>query len=237
MTPAILQDLGKLFGQDSAHLASPFDASAIAGKLALSLGFGIAVALTHSLTRRKHSPEGSSFATTLVLLAVLVAMTTIVIDNSVARAFSLVGALAIVRFRTSVEDTRDTVFVIFAVVVGMAIGAGNTTVCYVGVPIVVATALAAALLTRAPAVASTVGIELGLLVRLGAGHDPEKTLIPLLREHAGEVRLAGILTARQGSAIDLRYRVRLRLPERPIEFVTALNRVEGVQQVELGDGR
>src|SRR2546430_13730647 len=43
-----------------------------------------------------------------------------VIGDNVARAFSLVGALSIVRFRTVVRDTQDTAYVIFAVVVGMA---------------------------------------------------------------------------------------------------------------------
>ena len=50
-------------------------------------------------------------------------MVTQVIGDNVARAFSLVGALSIVRFRTVVRDTQDTAFVIFAVVVGMAVGA------------------------------------------------------------------------------------------------------------------
>src|SRR2546430_8185921 len=49
-----------------------------------------------------------------------------VIGDNVARAFSLVGALSIVRFRTVVRDTQDTAFVIFSVVVGMAIGAAHT---------------------------------------------------------------------------------------------------------------
>jgi len=39
-----------------------------------------------------------------------------------SRAFSLVGALSIVRFRTVVRDTQDTAYVIFAVAVGMAEG-------------------------------------------------------------------------------------------------------------------
>lgn len=45
------------------------------------------------------------------------------------------------RFRTVVEDTRDTAFVIFAVAVGMAIGAGYLKVPLVGIPFVALTAL------------------------------------------------------------------------------------------------
>ena len=52
-------------------------------------------------------------------------MVTQVIGDNVARAFSLVGALSIVRFRTVVRDTQDTAYVIFAVAVGMAVGANH----------------------------------------------------------------------------------------------------------------
>jgi hypothetical protein len=61
-------------------------------------------------------PVGTSFPITLALLSVLIAMSTQVIGDNVARAFSLVGALSIVRFRTVVRDTKDTAYVIFAVV-------------------------------------------------------------------------------------------------------------------------
>ncbi len=71
-----------------------------------------------------------------MLLTVLIAMVMLVIGNSVARAFGLVGALSIVRFRTVVSDTRDTAFVIFAVVIGMALGAGSVVVVLAGIPVV-----------------------------------------------------------------------------------------------------
>src|SRR5688572_18255094 len=70
---------------------------------------------------RKADP---SFLTTLVLLSLLISLVTLVIGNNVARAFSLVGTLAIVRFRTVVEDTRDTAFVIYSVACGMCAGSG-----------------------------------------------------------------------------------------------------------------
>ena len=55
---------------------------------------------------------------------------------SVARAFSLVGALSIVRFRTVVRDMQDTAYVIFAVVVGMAAGTGNFVAALIGIGMV-----------------------------------------------------------------------------------------------------
>ena len=52
--------------------------------------------------------------------AAAIAMVTQVTGQNVALAFSLVGALSIVRFRTVVQDTNDTAFVIFAVAGGTA---------------------------------------------------------------------------------------------------------------------
>src|SRR5437588_844689 len=109
------------------------------GRLGLRLGtallLGCAVAGIYHLTRRRTAAEAPSLVATLVLLTVLISMVTLVIGESVARAFSLVGALAIVRFRTVVEDTRDTAFVIFAVAVGMAVGAGFLTIPLLGIPV------------------------------------------------------------------------------------------------------
>ncbi len=66
---------------------------------------------------------------TLILLSILISIATQIIGDNVARAFSLVGALSIVRFRTAVPTTREVAFVLAAVVVGMAIGAANTGRC------------------------------------------------------------------------------------------------------------
>src|SRR6185437_11876796 len=92
-------------------------------------------------SRRHDSDIGASFPMTLVLLSVLIAMVTQVIGNNVARAFSLVGTLAIVRFRTVVRDTRDTAYVIFAVVIGMAIGAADLWIAIIGLIIIALAAL------------------------------------------------------------------------------------------------
>ncbi len=86
----------------------------------------------------------SVFPATLVFLCLLIAMVTQVIGDNVARAFSLVGALSIVRFRTSVRDTKDTAFVIFAVAIGMAVGADQPLLALTGM----AFTLAATILYR-----------------------------------------------------------------------------------------
>jgi hypothetical protein len=90
-------------------------------RLVAAMILGFVVVFVYRKTRSEED-VAKSFTTTLVLLAILIAMVTQVIGDNIARAFSLVGALSIVRFRTVVRDTQDTAYVIFAVVVGMAAG-------------------------------------------------------------------------------------------------------------------
>src|SRR6266436_4835000 len=104
-------------------------------RLLAALVLGGLVAWIYRRTR-KSTEVAASFLVTLVLLSVLIAMVTQVIGDNIARAFSLVGALSIVRFRTVVRDTQDTAYVIFAVVIGMAVGARNPWVAVIGLLII-----------------------------------------------------------------------------------------------------
>jgi uncharacterized membrane protein YhiD involved in acid resistance len=174
--------------------------------------------------------EQIPFLTTLVLLTILIAMVTLVIGNNLARAFGLVGALSIVRFRTVVEDTRDTAFVIFAVVVGMAIGAGFLLVPLAGIPVV---AVASLLLSGWERNGTPIVPDFSLAIRLSLGRDPDAVLREIFGKHLKLVRLRDTTTARQGAALDLTYLVRLHREEDAVAFVTELNQTEGVQNVEL----
>jgi LPXTG-motif cell wall-anchored protein len=188
-----------------------------------------------SLVYRRTRPEfevAPSFTSTLVLLSILIAMVTQVIGDNIALAFSLVGALSIVRFRTVVRDTQDTAFVIFAVAVGMAVGAGNHWLAVGG--IVVVGAAAWLMRRRRPEAApEAAGDPFELHVRLGIGHDPQVVVGPTLDAHARERRLVSIATVRQGLAVDATYRTSLRTEQSADALLRALNQIDGVQSVML----
>src|SRR4029434_8027985 len=112
----------------------------VAVRLILAMILGLAIAAVYRRARPMNE-EAESFTVTLVLLTILIAMVTQVIGDNVARAFSLVGALSIVRFRTVVRDTQDTAYVIFAVALGMAIGANHPAIALCGLAVVGVTAL------------------------------------------------------------------------------------------------
>lgn len=203
----------------------------IALRLAVALVLGLIIAGVYALSQRREALQRVPLIVTLVLLTMLVAMTTMVIGDNLARAFGLVGALSIVRFRTVVDDTRDTSFVIFAVVVGMAIGAGNLQVCLVGVPLVSLAALGLSFLS-APNRGKLVK---HLEVRVTAGRDPESLLSGVLGQHTQHWILVSLASARQGAAIDAVYQVRLKQTADMLPLVKAVHALEGVQQVELKD--
>ena len=200
----------------------------VLGRLLAALVFGGAVAFVYRRTRGA-GEVSPSFSVTLVLLSILIAMVTQVIGDNVARAFSLVGALSIVRFRTVVRDTQDTAFVIFAVAVGMAVGASHPAVATSGIVVV---GLAAWLMTRGRAPVGHYGPYL-LQVRVGLGHDPEALVRPALDAHAATRQLAGMSTAGKGMSLELSYRTELRSESSASELVRMLNRVDGVQGVTL----
>jgi hypothetical protein len=206
---------------------SPMD---VLVRLLLSLLFGGAVAWVYCRTRKSH-PVAPSFPTTLVLLSVLIAIVTQVIGDNVARAFSLVGALSIVRFRTVVRDTQDTAYVIFAVVVGMAVGAKNPWVALIGFG--VAAAAAFLMMRIRPMPEDEQDPDYVLSLRVGLGQDINKLLDGQCDSHIVDRKLLSMGTGKQGIALTVIYQVRLRSGGSPDELVRILNRTDGVQSVQL----
>ena len=208
-------------------LQAPSGPLAVLGRLVGAMLLGWVVAWIYQRTRPSSNDTSASLPITLVLLAILIAMVTQVIGDNVARAFSLVGALSIVRFRTVVRDTVDTAFVIFAVAVGMAVGANHPSVALSGIAIV---GLAAWFMTRRTSEPEVTHL---LQVRVGLGHDVEALLRPVIDPLVRSRRLIGMATAKQGMSIDATYRLELSDERAASELVKALNRVEGVQTVAL----
>ncbi|MFC1738083.1 DUF4956 domain-containing protein [Planctomycetota bacterium] len=73
-----------------------------------------------------------TYVQSLVLVTVVVAMVMAVIGDNIIRAFGLMGALAIIRFRNVVKDTRDIVFIFCSLVVGMAAGSQRYFIAVIG---------------------------------------------------------------------------------------------------------
>jgi uncharacterized membrane protein YhiD involved in acid resistance len=200
-------------------------------RLIVAMVLGAVVAFIYRRTRYA-SHTTSSFTVTLVLLTILIAMVTQVIGDNVARAFSLVGALSIVRFRTVVRDTQDTAYVIFAVAVGMAVGAAHPWLAIGAIGVIGFAAYVMRERVAATALAMAEDPYV-LQVRVGVGSDPNTLLASTLDSYLRGRRLQSVATARQGLAIDVAYTVELRADDAAGDLVKALNRLDGVQSVTL----
>ena len=169
-----------------------------------------------------------SFTDTLIILCMLISVVMVIIGDSIARAFSLVGALSIIRFRTAIQDPRDIGFVFYALAVGMAIGAGSSSV-----------AVSAAFL-------------IGIII-LGMYHwhehysndnefsiefclppDPrfETVYQPifdrhLIYEHLIEKRI------KKSGFVELNFRVKLENPQEWLVFFNELSNIENVTEVKM----
>jgi len=104
-----------------AHIYGP---SEILINLMLAFILGMAISWVYKTTHSGLS-YSQSFMLTSIFVAVIVCMVIMVIGNNLARAFALVGALSIIRFRTVVKDTKDTAYIFWALAAGMAAGTGS----------------------------------------------------------------------------------------------------------------
>ena len=100
-------------------------------KLVIATLIGIMVTAVHKRYHRD-KPLTRSLQQAQILLCVAGAMVMVIIGNSLARAFGVAGAAGIVRFRTPVEDPKDTTILFLLIGLGMACGVGLLEVAALG---------------------------------------------------------------------------------------------------------
>jgi hypothetical protein len=199
-------------------------------RLGFAFALGCVIAGIYRLTQRPDSVSSTGFVSTIVLLCILIAIVTQVVGDSGARAFSLVGILSIVRFRTVVEDTRDTAFVIFAVMIGMAAGIDNRQVAVVGLLV---TGAAAVMLRYMPGISNRSEANWVLQLRVGTTAGGATPWDAVLSKNCVATQLQTTATARQGASLDLTYKIKLKKEITPVQLLNEINRIEGIQNLEL----
>ena len=72
------------------------------------------------------------FNVSLVMITMVTTIVMVVIGSNISVSLGMVGALSIIRFRTAVKDPRDTAFIFWGVVSGLACGTQNYTIVLAG---------------------------------------------------------------------------------------------------------
>ena len=222
-------DLDLAFGQ-----ALNLDLVQIFQALMLALVCGAVVSLIYriSIPDRIASP---AMLVALVLLAGIGAMVMMVIGNNVARAFSLVGALAIVRFRTRLASPLDITFVFFSLAAGIAAGVFAYQVAALGTAVVGLAALA----LQAAVLITSQGPGHLLRFDLAAYQGAEGAMLQVLDRHVRRRALVEARSLRFGETISYRYRIVLRRDRTLEPLLREMSGVEGVERViiDAGDDR
>jgi hypothetical protein len=186
-----------------------------------------AIALTYRVCRRGVS-YSASFAHTLVLISVVIAIALHLIGDSTARAFGLLGAVSLIRYRTAVKDPKDTAFMLFALGVGMAVGTGFPLA---GAVLTAFGCLLMYVLSRLQF--GKVG-SLPLVVTIDCDRNnarAPKTVDDLLSRETEGRKLLLTEGAADASTVTLTYETTLGRKCSPDELVLALQRLTGIQRV------
>lgn len=206
----------------TASATTPFPV--LVGDLLLS---GLLGAMVAAVYRVRAGRDGAAvMAPALVLLAMISAMVMMVIGDSLARAFSLVGALAIVRFRTRLRSPVDITFVFFALAAGISAGVGARAVALAGTGLISAVALLLGALQPRSA-------PLLLRCDVAAHEGVEEKMAAAFAKLLRTQDLEEARSVRFGEAISYRYRVSLAEGVTPSALLEALSALEGVERVLL----
>ena len=97
----------------------------------VSVVIGLFIFISYVISH-KGTIYSKKFGVTLIVLTVMTGTVMTVIGNNIALSLGMVGALSIVRFRTAIKDSRDTVYIFWTIIVGICCGVGDYLVAAVG---------------------------------------------------------------------------------------------------------
>lgn len=183
------------------------------------------IAITHRLTfTGEHYPK--NFFQSLILGAIVTTMVMMAIGDSLARGLGVFGAMAIIRFRTRIDDPRDVLFLFAALSTGLAIGVYGFTISFAGT---VLFCLAAAILHfssfRSFTYNNAVFFTLKDTAQLPA-------IVAIIKKYSTHYKVSSMAVSKENT-IRYQYGVTLTSDEAKSLLLTELRDLEGISQVRI----
>ncbi|MFY9344014.1 MAG: DUF4956 domain-containing protein [Planctomycetota bacterium] len=196
----------------------------------LLLAFVLGKPLAWIYVRTHHGTSYSrSFVQSLVILPLIVTVVMLAIGDNMARAFGLFGALALIRFRTPIKDSRDAVFLFLAVATGITTGVQNAQLALLGT----AFTLAVAAYLYGVGFGSRLDHDGVLHFSLPAAGEHDARLRDVLRHYCRHFALVSLRESRHEGVMDFAYQLHLRDPQSQQALVTDVRAIPGAQGVSL----
>ncbi len=207
----------------------PFNPESILLSLLLAFILGQVIAWVYYATHSGLS-YSRSFVQALIIITVVVAMVMEVIGNNIVTAVGLMGALALIRFRNIIKDTRDIAFIFCALVIGMATGSQLH-----GTAIIGTTVLSLIVIYLYVTSFGTHEPHNGFLRFNLRGHiDPKHPIPDILKRFCGNFTLISSQESGFGSpVVDYAYQLMIRNSAKNELMLSELKKVDGIENVSL----
>jgi len=189
---------------------------------------GLLISLFYKWTYRGPN-YSSTFVNSMIILSMITAVVIMVIGNNLARAFGLVGAMSIIRFRTAVKDTQDIVFLFFALAVGLAAGVGLHSLALIGTLFISSVIWVLYRLDYANPRKKDFLLQFML-------QSADKEAVPYLtvfKDYCKSYRLINVKSYEDGQILELSFYINLKDKEKTDSFVKALDQLNEISQVNL----
>lgn len=170
-----------------------------------------------------------SFLQAMILSSLVTAIAMQAIGDNIARGFGMMGALAIIRFRSSLKDPRDMIFVFATLSIGMACGVYSYQIAMIGA---IAFSLSAFAIQSVP-FSKEAHFDGLLKFNMESNGDQKVQLEKTLNSHCKYFALVTLREVAQGARLDYSYQVKLKKGEDSANFVEKIREIESVKGLSL----
>jgi len=194
----------------------------------LSFVLSVMIAFTYEKTFRGLS-YSRNYVQALVLSPIVASTVMQAIGDSLASGLGMMGALAIIRFRTSLKDPRDIIFIFAALASGISCGVGGYSIAMVGT---IGFCLISFFLYLSPfgQISSFDG-----MLRLNLPNVQESIMMleNILKSYCKIFALVTLREMSQGKRIDYAYQIKLKRDKEKNELVKELSQINSIENISL----
>ncbi len=204
----------------------------ILAALILSFFLCMIVAYFYRETHRSLS-YSVSFVHTMIIMGVTISIIMVIIGSNIARAFALVGALSIIRFRTAIKEPRDVAFIFMTMAIGMAAGTGF----YLAAIIFMLFGCSMIYFLYRFNIGAITTHEVLLKVHLPENLDYHSVLKDVFFKYLSDHSLVSVETIRGGTLLELVYAIQFKKSVKEVQFLDDLRIINGNNKVALLTGQ
>ena len=213
-------------------LSGTFSVADVLLSLGLSFVTSVVVAWVYRSTLKNIS-YSQGYVQTLVMLGMLISLIMLIVGSNIARAFALVGALSVVRFRNAIKETRDVGFIFLVMGIGMACGTRFYSLAIIATLVICAVIL---VMHRFNWFALDVQRQVVKLQVPADGENYSDYIDDILIRHTTEYELISTESVRGGSLTEYSYTARLKKGSTSADLVNDLRTVNAGQKATVLTG-